>query len=171
MRKQQDAGRGKVPPIHFFRELLLESNIICGVDGVSVQELFDMMLDRMKRTSPELDIDKARNALMEREELIPTIIAPGLAVPHARIDGIKKPYLALACSPSGIDFHSELGLGNVVVLFLSPAEEPTLHLQILASLASAFKQSDFAGSLSSMRRPEDVIEAFGDGALPTLIKA
>lgn len=68
----------------------------------------------------------------EREQVEPTFIGMGMAVPHARVEGLSRAGVYLAFSPSGIPWpHEE---AQLIALLIVPWESPELHLQLLARL-------------------------------------
>ena len=56
----------------------------------------------MNRHYPKLDIEHAGEEVRARESMFSTVIAPGLAVPHARIAGLPFPLVAVASTPAGV---------------------------------------------------------------------
>jgi mannitol/fructose-specific phosphotransferase system IIA component (Ntr-type) len=71
---------------------------------------------------------------------MPTGIGNGVAIPHARIDGITKPIIAVGISEMGIDFGSRDGLlSHLVFLILTPGDDPSIQLELLADIAKTFK--------------------------------
>ena len=68
----------------------------------------------------------------EREQVEPTFIGMGMAVPHARVEGLARAEVYLAFSPAGIPWpHEE---AHLIALLIVPWENPELHLQLLARL-------------------------------------
>lgn len=61
-----------------------------------------------------------------------TLIGMGLAVPHARVPGLKRVGVYLACSRAGIAWPQEKA--KLIALLVVPLEMPELHLQLLAQL-------------------------------------
>jgi mannitol/fructose-specific phosphotransferase system IIA component (Ntr-type) len=56
----------------------------------------------------------------------------GVAAPHAKIEGLPRAVAALGRSSRGIDFASlDGGLVHIVILLLSPANEPEEHLRAM----------------------------------------
>ena len=132
---------------HFY-EFLPINNILCGGGLCDRDQLLMAMLEMMKRHHQSLDLEQAVAEVSAREAVFPTVIAPGLAVPHARINGLPQPLVALACVPEGVDFRSEMGLAKVVILLLTPVDEPNLHLQILAELGERFGDPELVNRLA-----------------------
>ena len=49
-------------------------------------------------------LDRVRAAVIAREHELTTGIGGGVAIPHARVEGIESPLLALGIAPDGLDF-------------------------------------------------------------------
>ena len=144
---------------HFY-ELLPINNIVCGSVVSDRDELLNELLGLLKRHHPALDLESAVREVTAREEIFPTVVAPGLAVPHARMPGMPEPLLGMVCTPGGVDFRSELGPVRVTMLLLTPVEEPNLHLQIISELAKTFSSPGIIDGVASCRTPAEVLELF-----------
>jgi mannitol/fructose-specific phosphotransferase system IIA component (Ntr-type) len=80
----------------------------------------------------------ARDAVLERELVAPTGLGDEVAIPHAALEGLARPLLALGRSPRGIDFDAPDGrLARVVFLLLIPPKAYDEEVRILASIARA----------------------------------
>lgn len=87
-----------------------------------------------------LDTSEVEAAVWEREEILPTGIGNGVALPHARIGGISKPIVAVGISGMGIDFDApDDKLAHVIFLILTPIDAPDTQLEITAELAKLFR--------------------------------
>jgi len=86
--------------------------------------------------------------LLERERLGSTGLSGGVALPHARVPGISKTRGAFIRLTQAIDFDAMDGQAvDLVFALLVPEEATEEHLQLLAQLASLFKQADFCQQL------------------------
>jgi len=144
---------------HFY-ELLPLNNIVCGSSISDRDELLRELLGLLKRHHPALDLEAAVREVTAREEIFPTVIAPGLAVPHARMPGMTEPLLGMVCTPGGVDFKSEMGSVRITLLLLTPVDEPNLHLQILSELAKTFGEPGIVEGLLNCRTPGEVMRVF-----------
>jgi len=144
---------------HFY-DLLPLNNIVCRSKISDRDELLREMLQMLKRHHPELDLETAAREISAREEFFPTVIAPGLALPHARLPNLKVPLLGMVCTPAGVDFNSELGKVQITILLLTPADDPNLHLQILAELARVFSDTTMVDRVLECPGPAGVLELF-----------
>ena len=88
-----------------------------------------------------LPADQVIPAVWAREEAMSTGIGNGLALPHARIEGLKEPLVAMGVSDAGIDFDApDDRLAHVLFLILTPAEDPGVQLTIVSELARVFRK-------------------------------
>lgn len=141
-----------------FYTYLLEDNILCNTCGINEQDIILSLMNIIAADAPSLDIPAAIEEVEKREAIFSTVIAPGLAVPHARLVNIDKPLVAMACCPDGITFHNQQV--KILVLLLTPISEPNLHLQLMAALAKDFSAEDAIDKVAKFSAPADVIEYF-----------
>ena len=119
-----------------------------------------------------MDLDDPALALKEvlyRELWGRTMIAPGLALPHARIPGMKRIAAALAICPKGIAEASAADNNRpyLFLLFVGPTNDVQQHLAFLAAVSSLFQTEGLAERLMQMARPASVLAQLraAEGAL------
>jgi len=157
-----------------FQEYLNLNNILCRLSVNTRDEVFKLLLDTFKRHFDGLDEALAASGIAEREKQLPTVIAPGLAVPHARVEGITEPLVALASIPAGIDFQSEMGPVKLVVMVLSPLDQPNVHMQLLAALAQSLAKQEKISEVVDAKTPVEVMRALSglsEAEMPDYLKA
>jgi Kef-type K+ transport system membrane component KefB/mannitol/fructose-specific phosphotransferase system IIA component (Ntr-type) len=87
-----------------------------------------------------LDPLQVVQAVKERERLMATGLGSGLAVPHARLDGLAGPAVGLGLSRAGIDFDAPDGRpAQLIFLLLTPRNDDGAQLEILADIARTFR--------------------------------
>ncbi len=89
-----------------------------------------------------MGIDTAHvvTAVRERERLMATGLGSGLAVPHARLEGLNAPALGVGISREGVDFDAPDGRpAHLVFLLLTPRQDDGAQLEILADIARTFR--------------------------------
>jgi PTS system nitrogen regulatory IIA component len=144
-----------------FHHFLAEGNVVCGLQATTSDEAIRELVGLLVRHQPGLSFAEIVDAVTTRENLMPTVVAPGLAVPHARLPGIRQILVALGTSPAGIDFRSPgMPPVNVVILILSPKDSPAIHLQILATLAKDFKDPQSVARVAAIQSPGALLEFF-----------
>ena len=80
--------------------------------------------------------------LLQRENLGSTAIGEGVAIPHCKMKGVINPLVLLAISKRGVSFYSLDGKpSHIFFLVVSSPENPSLNLQILASIAHLVRKA------------------------------
>ena len=155
-----------------FCNFLQPNNILCGLTDTDGKVVLGKLISLLKRHFPALDEEFTSNEIARREALFPTMIAPGLALPHARIPGLAEPLTAIACIPAGCDFGSK-DKAKVMILLLTPVEDPNLHIQMLSALAQTLTSDTVTEKISKCAAPQDVINLFSEDktVIPDYLKA
>ncbi len=97
-------------------------------------------LKKKDKISKEKDL---YDRLLQREKLGSTAIGDGVAIPHCKMKGTKNPIVMLAISKKGVNFHSLDGNpSHIFFLVVSSPDNPSLNLQILASIAHLVRKSN-----------------------------
>lgn len=88
-----------------------------------------------------LDAERIFQVAWERERLVATGVGHGLALPHARLPDIRDPIVAVGVSEAGIPFDAPDGLpAHIVFLLVTPLSDPSVQLDLSASIAHAFRE-------------------------------
>lgn len=75
-----------------------------------------------------------------REQLEPTGVGHGLALPHARLPNLKQPMVAVGMSEAGVDFDAPDGQpAQAIFMLLTPDDDPGLQLELSADIARTFR--------------------------------
>ena len=95
-------------------------------------------------------------ALLEREMLGSTGIGDGIAIPHAKLQGIAKdPLLVFGRSREGVDFKSLDGrTAHLFFLLVSSDADVGIHLQTLAGISRILKDPEIRNEL--LHAPDSV---------------
>jgi len=137
-------------------------HVACWLSAQSREDILRRLVDLLAATGDIPDVEEAYQRVLAREKLGCTTLAPGIAVPHARIEGLKRLHIALGTSREGIEFcgHGSAPV-KLVVLILTPADDPGGYLQAQAALARACNQEpDLAEKLSGLEAPREVWKVF-----------
>jgi len=101
----------------------------------------------------------AQKAVLEREQQATTGIGRGIALPHAKLKGIRKPIGTIGRSSQGIDFSALDGKPVFsVILLLSSPDNPDEHLQAMEVIFRHVQRDMFRKFL----RQADTKEAMTD---------
>lgn len=158
-KKPQNTSQGaksQLPPkVLKVSDFLTVKNIAFFPAGPSKQQVLGNLIGSLDLPDPSA----ALKAIMAREDAGSTVIAPGLALPHARIPGIARISAAIGICPTGVvDSRAEGGHTYIFVLFLGPAENMKEHLAFLASVSALFQSEGLIASLTQLTTPEAVLD-------------
>lgn len=105
--------------------------------GMRAPDKSALLSDLAERVAAALALDAAliRRELLKREELGSTGVGAGIAIPHARIVGLSRPFGLVSRLDKGIDFAAIDGAPvDVVFLLLLPTAPSGDQLNALASV-------------------------------------
>jgi PTS system nitrogen regulatory IIA component len=124
-----------------------------------IEVLKELVLS-LVRNSLVKDTDQALEVLLEREKLGSTGVGDGVAIPHAKFNGVKNLVAVFGRSRAGIDFESlDNKPAHLFFLFLAPENSAALHLKVLARISRLLKKPDFRESLMRARDREEIYKA------------
>ncbi len=105
------------------------------------------------------DVEDVTQAVLNREGQATTGIGKGVALPHAKLKGIRKPIGTIGRSPEGLDF-SALDSKPVysIILLLSSPENPDEHLQAMETIFKHVQRDMFRKFLRQSETRQAIVE-------------
>lgn len=102
--------------------------------------------------------DRVVRAVCQRETVASTaIVEIGVAVPHARVDGVNGVVAALAASPTAV-YYAMAGVPiSIVVLVLSVPQRVEEHLNTLAGVSLLLQSASVRGAVQGATDRTDVL--------------
>jgi len=120
-----------------------------------LEEIGALLASATPGLTPEQVFDK----LLERERLGSTGLGQGIALPHARIEGVENACGALIQLESGVDFDAiDNHKVDIVFGLMVPQQATEEHLQLLAQLATLFSNEKFCSRLRETEQSESILE-------------
>lgn len=142
-------------------ELLDEQQVIKGLKAESKENLIDQVIALLE---PKLEADlleKVKKAVHEREQVMSTGVGKGLAIPHAKVDGLERNFAAFALLDSPIDYNALDGEPvNMVFLIIGPQSQNSLHIKMLSRISRLMNNESFRNKLNSLSDSTSIIDAF-----------
>ena len=138
-------------------DLLSAKDVMIDVRASNKRQLLQELAAEAA-TSLNLRVDQIAPQLLKREELGSTGVGGGLAIPHARLPDLRRPYGMLAKLKPPIEFDAIDGQEvDIVFALLLPANAENGQLGALALVARALRASETLGRL---RSTSDVSELY-----------
>ena len=139
--------------------LFSTESVVIGLNVGTQKQLFQEMATRIIEARG-LDV-ASRDiiaAAMERERLGSTGVGNGVALPHARIEGIDHVMAGFARLSDPMDFDSIDGRPvDLVAFLLAPADAAGAHLRALARISRQLRREE---NRSRLRSAPDAMSVF-----------
>ena len=143
-----------------WNDLLTADRIVMLVDPGTIAGVLDAAARLLSEGSPATT-QLIADALRQREQLGSTAIGHGVAVPHARIDGmtsVRGVFLRLE-TPVGFDAVDDRPVDLIFALFAPPTAGAD-HLRALAAVSRALRSPELREKLRQARNIDAVRALF-----------
>jgi len=121
-------------PKIFMADALTPGRVVLGVDGSSLEEAIGQVFGRVPASELPLPVDRIVKGVLERERAMSTYLGNGLAIPHARLEGLDKPALLFARSDSGIPIKGREDKATFLFILLTASGSPRVQVRLLARI-------------------------------------
>ncbi|HOH29095.1 MAG TPA: PTS sugar transporter subunit IIA [Candidatus Hydrogenedentes bacterium] len=129
----------------------------------ALKELTHLLFDTKKLKG----VDAALDQIMARESTESTGIGHGIAVPHARITGLKTLHCAVGRFKEGVDFTAiDRKPVHLVFLICYPPTQQTTYLNFVATVAKLLHDTSHLASLLNASTAEALLSVLRDLCLP-----
>lgn len=133
-----------------------------SVMDVKSADRFEAIVELIEK-SFENKIFLAKNEIKEkiikREKSFSTAIGHQVAIPHARVEGLKKPVIVVGKSEGGINFPSPDNKPvKLIFMILTPYNDPSIQLNILSKISRLISNLTLRKKLLNAKNPEKVEE-------------
>jgi PTS system nitrogen regulatory IIA component len=138
-------------------EFLKEDRILLGLERGDKKHVLEEFIRALKKKRVISEDKVIFEELLKREKLGSTGLENGIAVPHALIEGLEGPLLALAIIMEGIDFEAVDQMPTyIILLLLGNKEKPGLQLKVLAHICRLVKETQFVEKAKAAGSSQDV---------------
>ena len=142
-------------------EILETKNIIVDFYAEDKFSALIKMIEKLEDNPAVIDIEKVKNAIIEREKIMSTGVGYGFAIPHGKTNGVKGITAVFAKLSSPVEFESIDGL-PVDLIFLLVGEEGLVspHIKLLSKISRLMNKKDFREKLKSATTSSEVYSTF-----------
>jgi fructose-specific phosphotransferase system IIA component len=139
---------------------LIQTNcIVTDLKGETKEEIIAELVQLLAYKGKLYDYDLVLHDVLQREHIVSTGMERGLAIPHAKTEGVKETAVAIGVKKSGADFGSVDGeKTHIVILVVSPQKKHDRHLQFLSAINTIFRGKDIVGKVINAETPAEIME-------------
>jgi len=135
------------------------SQTIINLDRPDFPALVFSAIEAARKTAPELPYESIRKDLLKQEQILPTVLANGVAVPHCRCASIERPLCILVRCNKGLDMGAPDNLPTTVFFVLiSALSDPGTHLILLSEVARLASDPEWVERLKKAGSKDEIIE-------------
>jgi len=138
--------------------LIERGGVYYNIGGNSVTEVLSNLVEVIS-LPPSLTKEQLKKAVIEREDLMPTAVGNGIALPHPRsplLSNVKEQFVTIAFLQKAIDWKA-LDRQPVKTLILIVSATPKSHLWTLSRISFLCQQETFRDLLEQRASKEELI--------------
>jgi CBS domain containing-hemolysin-like protein/mannitol/fructose-specific phosphotransferase system IIA component (Ntr-type) len=124
-------------------DALTIDRIHLGIEADSPIAAVKFALERMSGDSLPLPVSQIIRAVEDRERLVGTYLGHGIGMPHARLNGLSKPFLMIMRSEQGIPCKGTNEKAHLLFVLLTPAGQPRIHQRLQSLIATLLNESRY----------------------------
>jgi PTS system nitrogen regulatory IIA component len=141
----------------YLKPELIEPNLPATEKDAVLEQLVRLAMPGLKEECA-VEGQLVLDALREREAVASTGIGNGIAIPHAKIEGLKKMMLAFARSKAGVNFQAmDDAPVNLLFLLIAPPTAISSYLKLLAAISTLLKSEKNRIALLKASTPAEVL--------------
>lgn len=138
-------------------QLLTENLILLDVAAESKKRIFEeISLAIENADGPARSM--VFKSLLERERLGSTIISPGIAIPHAKLEGLKHPIVAYLRALHPFQYDGPEDLVHHLFVLLAPDKASDIHLKILSIMSRILSDAKFIEAANVCAERQEMME-------------
>jgi CBS domain containing-hemolysin-like protein len=120
--------------------------------------------EHMSASALPLPAAQILQVLAGRERLIGIYLGDGIALPHARLSGLTKPFVMVLRSPTGVPCQGTTERARLLLVLLTPAGQPRVHQRLQSIIATMLNESEYVKErLLTAETPAEVLEVLRTG--------
>lgn len=129
-------------------DVLPEKQMSSNLEGENKFQVIEELLDLLDNNKKIINKEQALQDVLAREGYLSTGLENGLAIPHAKTDGVEQLVISLGIKKAGIEFESLDGkAAHLIFLVLSPRDTSGPHIQALATISRNLKEKTLRDAL------------------------
>jgi two-component system, OmpR family, sensor histidine kinase KdpD len=135
---------------------LSKASVLLWEESIEKEEAMRQLLHACLRGNQEIK-ESAWEALLEREQQGGTYVGEDVAIPHARIAGLREPLVALGVGRAGIQDREAGRTMRIMILLLSETDPPENHVAMLGVISRMVRDDQWRKEVLGAEKASDVV--------------
>lgn len=151
-------------------DVVTAAHVHMGIEADSPAQAVASALARMRADALPLPADQIVRAVADRERQIGTYVGHGIAMPHARLVGIARPFALILRSEEGVPCRGSTERAHLLFVMLTPAGQPRIHQRLQSGIAQLLHDSRYVTErLQTATTPEEMLDVIRVGEQASLV--
>ena len=137
--------------------MLSDEAFLINFDGTSKKQVLEE-LSKLAEIKLGINSRTLLENLTKREKLGSTAVGNGIAIPHANISSVDRPFVFVSTLVNGLDFNSSDDLPvDIIFLLIAPDKKGSEHLQALALISRLLRNKELTTKLRGCKSAESAL--------------
>ena len=138
-------------------DMLSDDGFLVNFDGTSKKQVLEE-LSKLAEIKLGINSRTLLENLTKREKLGSTAVGNGIAIPHANVANIDRPFVFVSTLVNGLDFNSTDDLPvDIIFLLIAPDKKGSEHLQALALISRLLRNKELTIKLRGCKSAESAL--------------
>ena len=138
-------------------DMLTDDAFLMNFDGTSKKQVLEE-LSKLAEIKLGINSRTLLENLTKREKLGSTAVGIGIAIPHANVVNIDRPFVFVSTLINGLDFNSTDDLPvDIIFLLIAPDNKGSEHLQALALISRLLRNKELTTKLRGCKSAESAL--------------
>jgi len=138
-------------------DMLSDDAFLVNFEGTSKKQVLDE-LSKLAGFKLGINSRTLLENLTKREKLGSTAVGNGIAIPHANVNDVDKPYVFVSTLINGLDFNSSDDIPvDIIFLLIAPDNKGSEHLQALALISRLLRNKELTTKLRGCKSNESAL--------------
>ena len=138
-------------------DMLSKNAFLINYSGTSKKQVLEE-LSKLAQFTLGINSRELLENLTKREKLGSTAVGNGIAIPHANLPNIDRPYVFVSTLINALDFNSSDDLPvDIIFLLIAPDNNGSEHLQALALISRLLRNKELTTKLRGCKTAESAL--------------
>ncbi len=142
------------------KEYICSECIILDMNEHSKDGVIARLAKAASKGLPNASVADIIKVIKEREELSTTGVGEGIAIPHAKLEGLEEMIIVVARSIKGVPFEAvDHKPVHVIFLLLAPNDSTIQYLKMLANISRILRREKVGERILEATKEEEIKSA------------
>ncbi len=142
-------------------DLLSKDFIISDLQSKSKQDAINELINLFEKDPRVIDIEKVRDAVLEREKIMSTGVGKGFAIPHGKTNAVNDILAAFGKANKPIEYDALDGQPvNLIFLLVGKDNLVSNHIKLLSRISRMMNKDEFREKLNKAKTSDDILDIF-----------